>query len=223
MSSRFIAASILDVPFYEMLEKINLAKEYGLKFLHIDIMDGIFVPQISFGLNLAHQLKNVIDLDLEAHLMVIDPEKIVAQIPQDLFVRVFFHYEATRYPYRLITALHDKGVAAGIAINPSTSICSIEPLLEHIDAVLVMLVEPGYGGQKLIASTLDKVKALYEMRKRHGYRFLIACDGGIKIENAELIVKKGADELIIGTGIFKSNRFPSIIQEFLSILKSNYI
>ncbi|MCS7127903.1 MAG: ribulose-phosphate 3-epimerase [Sulfolobales archaeon] len=223
MSSGFIAASILDVPFYEMLEKINLAKRHGLKLLHIDIMDGVFVPQISFGLNLAYQLKNVTDLYLETHLMVADPEKIVAQIPRDLFVRVFFHYEAARYPYRLITTLHSKGVAAGIAINPSTPIYSIEPLLEDVDAVLVMLVEPGYGGQKLITSTLNKIEALNEMRKKRGYRFLIACDGGIKIENARLIVEKGADELIVGTGIFRSEKFPNIIQEFLSIFQKTLV
>lgn len=214
-----LSGSILSIPFYKIPEKIKIAKEHGLKLIHVDIMDGVFVPQLSFGLNFAKQLREITDLDLEAHLMIINPEKLITQIPDKLFNRIFFHYEATLYHLRLINNIKDKGAEAGVAINPSTPIQAIEPILSEINAVLVMLVEPGYGGQKIIPSMTRKIEQLRVIREEQGHDFIIACDGGIKIDNAETLIKKGADELIVGTGLFDSPRFPEVISEFLSLLK----
>lgn len=215
-----LSASILNVPFYEIPGKLTLAKEYGLSLIHLDIMDGVFVPQLSFGLAFAKQLREIVDLNLEAHLMVVNPEKHVAEISERLFGRIFFHYESTLYPLRLIDTIKSKEVEAGVAINPSTPVHSIEPILNEIDAVLVMLVEPGYGGQKMRTSMLKKIEQLNRIRREHGYHFIIACDGGIKIDNAKILVERGVDELIVGTGIFNSPRFPEIIREFLNIKSS---
>ena len=210
----------MSVPFYEIPKKIGLAREYGLRLIHVDIMDGVFVPELSFGLEFAKQLREITDLDLEAHIMVINPEKLITQIPGKLFTRIFFHYEATLYPLRLINYIKSAGAEAGIAINPSTPVQVLEPILDKVDAILVMLVEPGYGGQKMIPSMLEKVETLRSMREDKGYDFIIACDGGIKIDNAKIVIDKGADELIVGTGLFESPRFPEIVKEFLNLLKT---
>ncbi|MEM3913359.1 MAG: ribulose-phosphate 3-epimerase [Desulfurococcaceae archaeon] len=215
--SIILSGSILNIPFYEIPEKIRIAKEHGLSLIHLDIMDGVFVPQLSFGLSFAIQLREIIDLDLEAHLMVVNPEKFIAEIPDKLFTRVFFHYESTLYPLRLIEKIKNKGMMAGVAINPSTPVQNIETILGEVDAVLVMLVEPGYGGQVMKHQMLKKIEQLNKLRRENGYSFIIACDGGIKIDNARIIVEKGADELIVGTGLFNSPRFPGIIRDFLSI------
>jgi len=217
---KILSGSILNVPFYEISEKIQLAKEYGLRVIHVDIMDGSFVPQLWFGLEFAKQLRNITDLDLEAHLMVVNPEKFIMQTPSGLFTRIFFHYEATLYPLRLINYIRNINSEAGIAINPATPVQALEYILSEIDAVLVLLVEPGYGGQKMISSMLRKVEELHRIREERGYDFTIACDGGIKIDNAKTIIEKGADELIVGTGIFESPRFSEIVKEFLELLKS---
>ncbi|MEZ0393495.1 MAG: ribulose-phosphate 3-epimerase [Desulfurococcaceae archaeon] len=216
---RILSASILDVPFYEVLEKLSLAKERGLRLVHLDVMDGNFVPQISFGLPFALRLKEKVDMELEAHLMVSNPEHVVSQTPSELFNTVFFHYEATRYPLKLVATIREKGSMAGIAINPSTPVEAIEPILGELDAVLVMLVEPGYGGQRMSAAMLRKVRELRRVRDEEGLRFMIACDGGIKLENAAEVLKSGADELIVGTGIFRHPRFPEVIEDFLKVLE----
>lgn len=212
-----LSGSILSVPFYKIPEKIKLAKEHGLSLIHVDIMDGVFVPQLSFGLSFAKQLKDIVDIDLEAHLMVVNPEKYIAETPGKLFTRVFFHYESTPYSLRLIDNIKSRGIAAGVAINPSTPVQSLEPILNDVDAVLVMLVEPGYGGQKMKYQMLRKIEQLDRLRRENRLDFIIACDGGIKVDNAKAIVEKGADELIVGTGLFDDPRFPEIIREFLSI------
>jgi ribulose-phosphate 3-epimerase len=217
-----LSGSILDVPFYKMPEKIKLAEEHGLRVIHLDIMDGVFAPQISFGLNFARQLREITNADLEAHLMVVNPENLVNQISDKLFSRIFFHYEATMYPIRLIESIKRNGIEVGIAVNPSTPIQSIEYLLSEVDAVLVMLVEPGFGGQKMITSMIRKIEQLRLLKEHLGYDFVIACDGGIKIENAEQLITKGANELIVGTGLFNSPRFPRVVSEFLDLLRKHY-
>ena len=215
-----LSGSILSVPFYKIPDMIRQARDNGLKTLHLDIMDGVFTPQISFGLGFARQIREITDLDLEAHLMVVNPEKYIDENIEGLFTRIFFHYESTLFPLRLISKIKKKDVEAGIAINPSTPVESVKPVLSEVDAILVMLVEPGYGGQKMVYGMLEKVEKLREIREEKRMNFIIACDGGIKIDNAEIVVKKGADELIVGTGIFDSPKFPEIIREFIKLLET---
>ncbi len=202
MRQVLISGSILDADFSCLIKQIKEAASTGLDALHFDIADTSFTPTVSFGPKVAASIARKVDIPCEAHLMVINPEKIVSQLAESNIKTIYFHYEATTTPFRLISQIRNQGAKPGVAINPSTSIKSLEHVLPEVDAVLVLLVEPGIGGQKMMKNLLGKITQLRQIREQEGYSYLIAADGGIKPHNIGEVATAGVDIAIVGSAIF---------------------
>jgi len=216
-----LAGSILDADFSNLLEQIRIAVDAGLDMLHFDIADGCFVPKITFGVNVVESVRRRFAIPSEVHLMVVNPERYVEPFANLGVEYVYFHYEATRYHYRVIRLIQEKGAKAGIALNPSTELLLVKNLLEHVDAVLVMLVEPGFGGQQMIEGALSKVAALRKYREKRGLEYKIAVDGGIKHTNVDKVLKAGADIVVVGSGIFKEGDIASAVRKLKEIMSES--
>lgn len=202
MRQVLISGSILDADFSCIIEQIREAASSGLDILHFDIADTSFTPTVSFGPKVVSSIAKKTDIPCEAHLMVTNPEKIVTQLAEPTIETIYFHYEATTTPFRLISQIRKQGAKPGVAINPSTSIKALEHVLPEVDAVLVLLVEPGIGGQKMMKNLLSKITQLRQIREREGYSYLIAADGGIKPHNIGEVATAGVDIAIVGSAIF---------------------
>ena len=202
MRQVLISGSILDADFSCIIEQIGEAASSGLDILHFDIADTSFTPTVSFGPKIAASITKKVNIPCEAHLMVTNPEKIVSQLAESSIETIYFHYEATTTPFRVIAQIRKQGAKPGVAINPSTSIRALEHILPEVDAVLVLLVEPGIGGQKMMKSLLSKITQLKQIRELEAYSYFIAADGGIKPYNIGEVVKAGVDIAIVGSAIF---------------------
>jgi len=197
-----LAPSLLSADFRNLGEQVKLVERGGADMLHFDIMDGHFVPNISFGPMVMRWLRGETDLPFIAHLMVEDPELFIEPAIDSGADIVIVHVEASRNLYRLVQSIKDRGVKAGIALNPATPLSTLRYLLDEVDMALVMTVEPGYGGQKLIAGTLEKARKLRAILISRGLSKDILVDGGVTQENVDLIVRSGANIIIAGTAIF---------------------
>lgn len=199
-----LSGSILDADFWELGRQVREAVEGGVDALHFDVADTSFTPTISFGPRVVASVARAAGVPCEAHLMVEKPEAVAQQLAGSGVSRVYFHVEATRAPFRVVQALSDLGFEPGVALSPATGVGVVEPLLPHVAAVLVLLVEPGLGGQRMIKGALRKVAELRAARERERYSYLIAVDGGIKPDNVADVVKAGADIVVVGSAIFAS-------------------
>ena len=197
-----LSASILNADFTRLWECVSEALSSGADMVHFDIADGCFVPNLTFGPMIVKALRKVTNAPFDAHLMVVNPEQYIEELAELKVEYIYFHYEATRSHYRLAKKIRDYGVKAGIALNPSTPVNSLTDILPDIDAVLIMLVEPGFGGQKMIPRMLGKIKALARLREEEGMNYVIVADGGIKVHNVAEVVRSGADIIVVGSGIF---------------------
>jgi len=197
-----LSGSILDADFFDLGRQVREAVEGGVDIIHFDIADTSYTPTISFGPRVVASVARAAGVPSEAHLMVEEPEPIAQQLAGSGVSRVYFHIEASRTPFRTVQVLTDMGFEPGVAINPATRVESVELLLPHVNAVLVLLVEPGLGGQPMIRSALGNVERLRKMRDERGYSYLIAVDGGIKPENVADVVERGADVVVVGSAIF---------------------
>lgn len=204
MPRPLLSGSILDADYAELLRQVEAAVRGGVDMLHFDLADTSFTPTISFGPRLAASLLRRVKVPGESHIMVSEPGTLIRQLSEAGVSRIYFHAEAVRTPFRLISSLRDLGVEPAIALNPATSIGSVELLLPEVSAVLILLVEPGVGGQRMLRSALKKVTQLRGLREREGYGYLIAADGGIKAENVGEVVRAGADIVVVGSAIFAS-------------------
>ncbi|MEM1908776.1 MAG: ribulose-phosphate 3-epimerase [Thermofilaceae archaeon] len=204
MRKPLLSGSILDADFAELLRHVEAAIRGGVDLLHFDVADTSFAPTVSFGPRVAACLLRRVKVPGEAHIMVKDPDPLIRQLSEAGVSRVYLHAEASRSPFRLLAGVRDLGLEPAIALNPVTSVGSVELLLPEVSAVLVLLVEPGLGGQKMLRSALRKVSQLRELREREGYGYLIAADGGIKAENVGDVVRAGADIVVVGSAIFAS-------------------
>jgi len=198
-----IAPSVLAADFSDLKNEIDKVKD--TKWLHIDVMDGHFVPNISFGPVIVKAIRKVSNHIFDTHLMISDPVKYALPFVEAGSDRITFHHEAVKDPQEVITHLRSLNVKVGVSIKPHTNVKEIEDYLKDIDQVLVMSVEPGFGGQKFDPSSLNKIKELEIIRSNQNLNFLIVVDGGVNHENAPLLKQAGTDVLVAGSYIFKSD------------------
>jgi ribulose-phosphate 3-epimerase len=212
-----IAPSMLSSDFGKLAEEIQMLNESDAGIIHVDVMDGRFVPNISFGFPVMDVLRKYAKKPLDVHLMIEEPEKYALRFADAGADWISFHIEATPHAHRLLQQIRLAGKKAGIAINPQTPAAQIADLLGELDFVNIMSVNPGFGGQQFIQGSLKKMEVLANSRKENQLGFLIEVDGGVSLSNAAMLKQAGADVLVAGNSVFKSE-FPSgAISELLKV------
>ena len=199
-----ISPSLLAADFTDLRHEVEMINKSDADWLHLDIMDGTFVPNISFGFPVIDAVAKICKKPLDVHFMIEHPERYVQRTAKTGAMMMNVHYEACVHLHRTVQEIHDAGMKAGVTLNPSTPVCLLEDILNDVDMVLLMSVNPGFGGQKFIESTIDKLRALREMVDRKNSRALIQIDGGVQAETAPRLVEAGADVLVSGSYVFKA-------------------
>lgn len=199
-----VAPSLLAADFTNLKKAIDLIDRSEADWLHMDIMDGRFVPNISFGMMIVEQVGRVLNKPMDVHLMIEEPGKYVPQFAQAGADTITVHFEACPHLHRNIQQIRDLGVRAGVAINPHTPVTALEHVVEDLDLVLIMSVNPGFGGQKFIFETLYKIRQLRQLLMDRNSKALIEVDGGVGLQNAAKIMEAGADVLVAGSSVFGS-------------------
>jgi ribulose-phosphate 3-epimerase len=197
-----IAPSILAADFSRLGEEIAAVERGGARMLHVDVMDGHFVPNISIGVPVVSSLRKATSLTLDVHLMIAEPGLYVGAFADAGADMISVHQEATPHLDRVLSAIQERDIKAGVVINPATPVSTLTEVLPMVDFVLVMSVNPGFGGQKFIPSSLDKLRQLKELRSRYNYRYQIEVDGGLGLDNVSDAVRAGAEIIVAGTSIF---------------------
>lgn len=200
-----IAPSLLAADFLHLDKAIQMIDDSEADWLHMDVMDGRFVPNISYGMMVVEQVGKVLNKPMDVHLMIQEPEKYVAQFAKAGAATITVHYEACPHLHRNIQQIKGLGVQAGVAINPHTPVSFLDPVIQDLDLVLVMSVNPGFGGQKFIHETLYKIRQVRQMMLDRNAKALVEVDGGIGLQNAEKVLEAGADVLVAGSSVFGSD------------------
>ncbi len=197
--------SLLSANFIDLKNDIDLLIDNGIEILHFDVMDGRFVPNITVGPLVLNAINKNYDLILDCHLMIVEPEKYVDDFIKAGADIITFHYESTIHHHRLIHHIKSKGIKAGISINPSTPVHILEPILGDIDLVLVMSVNPGFGGQSFIPISLEKLEYLKKYKSKNNLDYIIEIDGGVNSDNINNISSLGAEYIVAGSAVFNGN------------------
>ena len=212
-----IAPSLLSANFMNLRQDVEMINNSEADWLHLDIMDGVFVPNISFGFHVLAGLKNACTKKLDVHLMIVEPQKFIHEVASIGAYMMNVHYEACTHLHRTIGAIKEAGMKAGVTLNPHTPVSLLEDIIQDLDMVLLMSVNPGYGGQKFITHTLEKTKALKEMINRKGLDTLIEIDGGVNLQTGKQLIDAGADVLVAGSFVFKAQDPIQTIHELKSL------
>ncbi len=215
---KILAPSILSADFSHLAEDVEKTEKGGAGLLHIDVMDGHFVPNISFGPYVMKCLLGKTGLPFDVHLMIEDPDKYAEGFVTENTKYITVHQEATRHLDRSVEFIRSLGVGAGVSINPATPVWTLENILDKVDLVLVMSVNPGFGGQKLIGSTLAKIEQLAKMREERGLSFAIEIDGGVTTENIGRVISSGTDIAVAGSAVFGAEDICARTEEFVRLM-----
>jgi ribulose-phosphate 3-epimerase len=207
-----IAPSILSADFARLGEEVKAVEAGGAAMIHIDVMDGHFVPNITIGPAVTAALRNVTKLPLDCHLMIDEPDRYVDDFIEAGADMISVHVEAARHLHRTLSRIQELGAKAGVVLNPSTPLSALVEVLDLVDFVLLMSVNPGFGGQKMIPSVLEKARALRHRIDGGGLGTLIQIDGGLTMENLELVASSGVDIIVAGSSIFKSENAQETIR-----------
>ncbi len=200
-----IAPSFLAADFLRLGEECKMINNSEAEWFHLDVMDGSFVPNISYGMPVIEQIRKTTDKTCDVHLMIVEPEKYIEAFAKAGADNLTIHWEASVHLHRSIQHIKSLGMKAGVAINPATPVSFLKDILMYLDLVLIMTVNPGFGGQEFIPHSLQKIKELRSMIDDNNYETLIEVDGGITLDNAGLLVNAGANVLVAGSSIFKAN------------------
>lgn len=214
-----LSPSLLAADFTKLGQQLEQIEKGGAQYIHLDVMDGMFVPNISFGIPVIQSIRKSSNLIFDVHLMIVEPERYVEAFYKAGADIINFHVEATKNPALVLSKIKSLGVKAGITIKPNTPVSDIVPYLEDVDMVLVMTVEPGFGGQKFMPEKMKKVEELVEIREQKNLSFDIEIDGGVNKDNIREILDTGVNVVVAGSAVFGAKNVEKSTKEFLSILQ----
>ncbi len=212
-----IAPSILAADLLKLEEQIKLISENGADYIHIDVMDGHFVPNLTFGANMVRAIKRITDVPLDVHLMISNPDKYIKEYANAGADILTVHQEACTHLHRTIQSIHQNGMKAGVSLNPATNVNTLEDILTELDLVLIMTVNPGYGGQKFIREGLNKIRKVKKLIDERSLDIMLEVDGGVNRDTVAEVVESGANVLVAGSAIFKQPNIVKAMDEIKEI------
>jgi ribulose-phosphate 3-epimerase len=215
--SHLIAPSILTANFLDLRKEVEMINRSDADWIHLDIMDGVFVPNITFGFHVIRQIKSVAKKPLDAHLMIVDPDRYLEEFRDSGVDKLTVHYEASIHLHRTIQQIKKLGMDAGVAINPHTPVHVLDTILPEVDLILNMTVNPGFGAQSFIGFSFDKIRSLKKLIRKTGSKALIQIDGGVDFKNIQSLVDAGVDVFVVGNTIFGSDNPLKTIKKLKSL------
>lgn len=214
-----LSPSMLSIDFGKVAEQLKLIENAGTPYIHLDVMDGVFVPNISFGIPVIKSVRKHSNMIFDAHLMIVEPEKYIEDFHKAGADIITIHVESTKYPMEVLHQIKATGCKAGITLNPRTPVETLLPYLKEVDVIMVMTVEPGFGGQRFMESQLSKIKQLAKWRKEMGLDYDIEVDGGITIDNVREVLEAGANVIVAGSAVFGKEDIAAAAKDFMDIFK----